>query len=116
MDSLQPYSSFNKPSMLNDVQSNSQTSTPPRIVLLLNGKSVKNCHIVLPDLPKPVAAIAYDSKFYSYVRFYSEMEAAQRAAARLIMRGNEVILTQVQRGLILWVFEPDAQLAGALRA
>lgn len=102
--------------MLNDVQFDSQASMSPRIVLLLNGKSVRNCHIVLPDMPKPVAAIVYDNKLYSYVRFYNAMEPAQRAAARLIMRGNEVILTQVRRGLILWVLEPDAQLAGALRA
>lgn len=98
------------------MQVSSQASIASRSVMLLNGKSVTNCHIFLPDMTKPVPAIRYDSKFYSYVRLYSDMESAQRAAARSILRGNEVILTQVRRGLILWVFEPDAQPSGALRA
>lgn len=83
-------------------------------VPLLSGKSVKNCHIVLPDLAKPTSAILYGGNLYSYVRFYAEVDAAQRAAARLIIRGNAVVLTQVRKGLILWVLEPDAQLATRL--
>lgn len=79
--------------------------------LILDRKDVSTCHIHLPGLPKPVGAIAYQSKLYSYVRAYSTLEAAQRAAARLLQRGNQVILTRVPKGLILWVLELDARLA-----
>uniref|UniRef100_A0A832M3G1 Uncharacterized protein n=1 Tax=Oscillatoriales cyanobacterium SpSt-402 TaxID=2282168 RepID=A0A832M3G1_9CYAN len=93
----------------------SQSISPSYPVPVLNGKSVKNCHIVLPDEPKPISAIWYGNRFYSFVRAYSDLDAAHRAAERLITRGNTVVLTQVRKGLILWVFEPDAQLARTLR-
>lgn len=80
---------------------------------ILDGKQTKNCHITLPDLPKPVSAILYDGKLYSYVRFYSNPESAKRACERLAEKGNLIALTQVRKGLILWVFEPDAQLASS---
>lgn len=78
---------------------------------ILNGKFVRSCHITVPDLPKPVGAIAYQGGFYSYFRCYETSESAQRAAAKLIARGDLVLLTQVRKGLVLWVFEPEAQLA-----
>jgi hypothetical protein len=58
-----------------------------------------------------VSAIQYQDRFYSYLKFYPTVEPAQRAAKRLIVKGEAVILTQIPKGLILWVFEPDAQLA-----
>ncbi|UBF23632.1 hypothetical protein K9N68_17810 [Kovacikia minuta CCNUW1] len=79
--------------------------------LLLEHTAVKTCHISLPDMPKPVGAIAYDNRFYSYVKFYPTLEAAQRASDRMKKLGNLFILTRVPKGLVLWVFEPDAQLA-----
>ncbi|MBL1179351.1 hypothetical protein, partial [Pantanalinema sp. GBBB05] len=77
--------------------------------LIVDRKAVSSCHIYLPDVPKPVGAIAYQGKLYSYVRVYSTLEPAQRAALRLLQRGNQVILTQVPKGLILWVLELDAR-------
>lgn len=89
----------------------SQMGSVAPSVPILSPKLVKPCHIVVPDLPKPVGAIAHDGKFYSYFRCYEDIPSVQRAAARLIARGDLIVLTQVRRGLILWVFEPDAQLA-----
>ncbi|MDX2230982.1 MAG: hypothetical protein NW220_15185 [Leptolyngbyaceae cyanobacterium bins.349] len=82
---------------------------------ILSGKAIKNCHIIVPDLPKPIGAIAHAGGFYSYFRCYEDVASVQRAAAKLIARGDLVVLTQVRKGLILWVFEPDAKLAGTLR-
>jgi hypothetical protein len=79
--------------------------------LLLDRKEVRTCHVLLPDDPKPVSAIQYHNRFYSYLKFYPTVEPAQRAAKRLIGKGEAVILTPIPKGLILWVFEPDAQLA-----
>ncbi|MBF2029393.1 MAG: hypothetical protein IGS48_21975 [Oscillatoriales cyanobacterium C42_A2020_001] len=92
-----------------------QAPSPSNPIPILDGRTVKNCHIVLPDVPKPTSAIWYANRFYGFVRAYTDMDAAQRAAERLITRGNPVVLTQVRRGLILWVFEPDAQLARTSR-
>ena len=82
---------------------------------ILHGKSVKSCHITAPDLPKPMGAILYEGKYYSYFRYYDDVEAVQRAATRLIARGDRVLLTRVRKGLVLWVFEPEAQLAKSLQ-
>ena len=74
-------------------------------------KEVKRCHVLLPDMPHPSGAIAIQGRFYIYVKFFSTEEAAQRAAQRLSEKGNPVILTQVPKGLVLWVYEPEAKLA-----
>ncbi len=97
--------------MVSNPRSPAASTSPITSVPLLNSKAVVNCHILVPDLPKPVGAIAYEGQFYSYFRCYPDVDAVQRAAARLIARGDLILLTQVRRGLILWVFEPDAQLA-----
>lgn len=70
---------------------------------------VQKCHIVLPDTPKPIGAIFYEGFFYSYVRFYTDTEAARRGAQRSAEHGNKVVLTRVPKGLVLWVLEPDAR-------
>jgi hypothetical protein len=74
-------------------------------------KLVKRCHIVLPDVPTPIGAILHEGKLYAYVKFFPNIEAAQRGAQRLIEKGNLVILTRVAKGLVLWVYEPEAKLA-----
>jgi len=96
--------------MVSNSLSMSSSFSPATSIPILNGKSVINCHITVPDLPKPVGAIVYEGKYYSYFRRYEDIASVQRAAARLIARGDLILLTQVRRGLILWVFEPEAQL------
>jgi hypothetical protein len=74
-------------------------------------KAVERCHIILPDTPKPTSAICFEGQFYAYVRFFPSVEAARRKASLMAERGNAVILTRVPKGLVLWVHEPEAQLA-----
>jgi hypothetical protein len=87
--------------------------TPPlrSSLPILNRTAFKSCHVLLPDEDKPLSAVRYGNQFFSYFRAYTSVEAVQKDAARLIARGDRVVLTQVRKGLILWVFEPDAQLA-----
>ncbi|NEQ96555.1 MAG: hypothetical protein F6K30_07505 [Cyanothece sp. SIO2G6] len=84
----------------------------PTPVLPISG--VKRCHILLPDTPKPIGGVAYGDQYYSYVMAYAEEAAAQRGAARLVSKGEKVLLTTNARQLILWVMEPNAQKADAL--
>jgi hypothetical protein len=86
---------------------NSSANVPP----IVDRLAIRTCHIHLPNEPKPIGAIAYNGKLYSYVRFYPTLEAAHRASARLSERGNSVVLTKVPKGLVLWVLEQDAWLA-----
>lgn len=92
---------------LNGVPHTTATPTPP----ILNRSAFRTCHIRVPDMERPMGAIAYSNHFYSYVRFYPTLEAARRGASRLLQRGNRVVLTQVPKGFVLWVLELDAELS-----
>ncbi len=89
----------------------SEGFVPSPVALMIHRHSYKNCHIILPDLSSPIGAIQYQENFYSYFRCFATLEAAQRAAQRLINSGNVVVLTQVPKGLVLWILESDAQRA-----
>lgn len=78
---------------------------------IIDQRLVINCHIRLPDTPKAVSAVCYNGDYYSYVRLYPTVEAAKRGVDRSMTLGNTVILTQVRKGFVLWVLEPDARLA-----
>lgn len=86
-------------------------SSEPATAPILDKAAIKSCHIYLPDTPKPLSAIVYKGQFYSYVKVFRDLEAAQRAATRLVVKGNSVVWTSTSKGLILWVLEPDAYLA-----
>ena len=72
-------------------------------------KDLRRCHIVVPEIEKPVGAVFYNNSYYSYIMAYTDDAAAHRGAHRLNKKGNRVLLTRTPRGLILWVAEPDAQ-------
>jgi ATP-dependent exoDNAse (exonuclease V) alpha subunit len=80
------------------------------VPLFLDPKSAKKCHVYLPGNPEPTSAIIYNNRFYGYVKFFPDLEAARRATERLQARGNEVVLTRVAKGVVLWVLEPEARL------
>lgn len=83
----------------------SNSATPP----IVDRTTLKTCHIRLPDVSKPVAAIVHNQGLYSFVKLYPTLEAATLASRRLLSRGNPVVLTQVPKGWVVWVLEPDAQ-------
>jgi hypothetical protein len=95
--------------MVNPVRSIVQVDSLIHSLQVLQRQAYTTCHIQLPDTPDPVSAIVYANQFYSYVKFYPSLDAAQRASERLLKLGNQVVLTQIPKGLVLWVFEPDAQ-------
>lgn len=97
--------------MANNLRAMLSPNPSPNAALILDHKQVRTCHVVLPDVSKPVGAIAFNNQFYSYVKFYPTLESAQRASERMAKLGNRVVLTTIPKGLVLWVFEPDAQLA-----
>ncbi|MEB3335887.1 MAG: hypothetical protein VKJ46_00370 [Leptolyngbyaceae bacterium] len=78
--------------------------------LTLDVSTVKRCHAQVPDLDRPVPAIAYRKQFYSFVKSFPSLEAAERVAQRLLASGDSVILTRIARGVVLWAWEPEATL------
>lgn len=84
------------------------TNSPSEPTPIFSQKLVDRCHILLPDTPRPTSAIYYEGRYYSYVKFFSTVETAREKAEILSRRGNQVLLTRVPKGLVLWVYEPDA--------
>lgn len=97
--------------MINSPQTNFSPSNPIEPTPIFAQKLVDRCHVLLPDTSKPSSAIFFEGRYYVYVRFFPSVEAARQKAALMSKRGNLVILTRVPKGLVLWVYEPDARLA-----
>lgn len=76
---------------------------------IFSQKLVDRCHISLPDTPRPTSAIHYEGQYYAYVKFFQTVEVARQKAELLKQRGNQVLLTRVSKGVVLWVHEVDAQ-------
>jgi hypothetical protein len=78
---------------------------------IFSQKAVERCHILLPNMPTPLGAIHYEGEYYIFVRVFPTVEIAQHKAELMRQRGNSVLLTRIPKGLVLWVLEPDAELA-----
>ncbi|NET09547.1 MAG: hypothetical protein F6K09_19905 [Merismopedia sp. SIO2A8] len=87
------------------IQDISEVETIP----VLEMRDVKRCHILVPDVAKPIGAVFHHNRYYSYVMAYADESAAHRGAQRLMKKGNQVLLTKAPRRLVLWVLEPDAK-------
>ncbi|MEB3356104.1 MAG: hypothetical protein VKK04_05210 [Synechococcales bacterium] len=96
--------------------SSATAQSPEELTPIFAQKALDRCHVIIPDMPKPISAVVYEGQFYSYVKLFKDLESAQRGAKRLTEKGNKVILTRVRKGLVLWILELDArQTERALR-
>lgn len=96
--------------MVDGLSSEFQDEVSERSLSSVEQKLVKRVHVHLPDTPTPTSAIFYNEQFYAYVKFFPNLQAAERAVERLTMRGNSVVLTRITKGFVLWVLEPEARL------
>jgi hypothetical protein len=85
-------------------------SQPKRLIPIVMQKVTDRCHVVLPETNKPTSAIILDDKFYIFVKFFPSDAIARQKAELMVSRGNQVVLTRVPKGLVLWAMEADAQL------
>jgi hypothetical protein len=81
-----------------------------KLIPILMQKVMDRCHVALPGTAKPTSAIAFEEKFYVYVKFFVSDAIARQKAEMMVSRGNQVVLTRVPKGMVLWVQESDAQL------
>lgn len=85
---------------------------PAKEIPVFAQKALDRCHIVFPDCSHPTSAICFENRYYAFLKFFPDQEKAKQVAHRLVEKGNQVILTRVRKGLVLWIFEPDAQQIG----
>lgn len=85
--------------------------TPSKeLIPIVMQKVTDRCHVVLPGTAKPTSAITFDDKFYIFVKFFASDAVARQKADLMVSRGNQVVLTRVPKGLVLWTLETDAEL------
>lgn len=80
------------------------------LIPIVMQKVTDRCHVRLPGTAKPTSAITFDDKFYIFVKFFSSDAIARHKADLMVSRGNQVVLTRVPKGLVLWTLEADAEL------
>jgi hypothetical protein len=81
-----------------------------KLIPILMQRVMDRCHVMLPGTSKPTSAVMFEDGFYVYVKIFASDAIARQKAEMMMSRGNQVILTRVPRGLVLWVLEPDAEL------
>jgi hypothetical protein len=85
-------------------------SDSKKLIPILMQKVTDRCHVALPGTAKPTSAIAFEDKLFVYVKFFISETTARQKAEMMVGRGNQVVLTRVPKGMVLWVLEPDAEL------
>jgi hypothetical protein len=85
-------------------------SQPKRLIPIVMQKVTDRCHVILPGTTKPTSAISFDDNFYIFVKFFPSDAIARQKAELMVSRGNQVVLTRIPKGLVLWTMEADAQL------
>jgi|GEM_PF-331095 len=81
--------------------------------LLTSRDQYQTCHVIVPDLAHPLAAIRLGDRCYSLFQTLTESERVLKVLIKLHQRGDEVIVTKTSKGYTLWVWEPEASLKTA---
>jgi endonuclease YncB( thermonuclease family) len=76
--------------------------------ILASKEQYFSCHIRVTDFSERLVAIAIGDRYYSFFRRIYESKQVIDMVMRLGHRGDEIAITQVKEGYIVWVYEPDA--------
>lgn len=87
----------------------SQVANQPQFKILESRSQYRSCHIRVPDESDRLAAIQVGDQYYSFFKVVKERQKALQIAARLVYRGDEVVITHVSKGDVIWILEPDAR-------
>jgi hypothetical protein len=78
--------------------------------ILTSRSEYRPCHIRVPDLDKPLAAIAFNGNYYSLFKVVEDVQQAKQLIIRLSHRGDATVITKSVKGYGLWVLEPEGYL------
>jgi hypothetical protein len=79
--------------------------------ILTSRSQYRPCHIRVPDLEKPLAAIAFNGNYYSLFKVVEDVQQAKQIIAKLSHRGDSTVITKSLKGYGLWVLEPEGYIA-----
>jgi hypothetical protein len=78
--------------------------------ILTSRSQYRPCHIRVPDLDKPLAAIAFNGNYYSLFKVVEDVKQAKQLIIRLSHRGDATVITKSVKGYGLWVLEPEGYI------
>lgn len=81
----------------------------PKCYILQNRQQYRSCYVTLADEAKPIAAIEYQDAYFSFFKTVADRSRAEQLAAKLLNKGNSLVMVEIPRGVSLWIHEPDAQ-------
>ena len=85
----------------------------PNYQILKSPSEYRRCQIWVPDLTDHLAAINVGDKYYSLLKVVPDEQKAVEIAERLVLRGDNVVLTSTPKGIAIWVWEAKAYLKSA---
>ncbi|MDX2273415.1 MAG: hypothetical protein NW237_15885 [Cyanobacteriota bacterium] len=83
-------------------------SDPSGSLTLLPPSQYKTCRIRVPDQEGSLAAIQANGEFYSFFRVVNNWAEAERLGSRLQKAGDRLQITQLPKGLAIWIWESEA--------
>ncbi len=77
--------------------------------ILVSRDQYQSCYIRVPDLDKPLVAIAVNNKYYALFKAVPDQSQALILLEKLEQRGDDTVITRTTTGYAVWVREVDAQ-------
>jgi hypothetical protein len=88
----------------------SYRTTPAPFYILMSRAQYSACHISIPEMEKPVAAIRLGDQYYSFFTSVADSKRVLAIAIKLSYSGDETAITKIAKGYAVWVLETDRQL------
>lgn len=89
--------------------------SPVSCLFLASCQQYNTCQIFVPDIEKPLAAIAIGDQYYSFFRSVQDSHRALSMMTRLSYCGDRVAVKKNPKGYGIWVEELDAAPRSRLR-
>ncbi|MBD2463219.1 hypothetical protein H6G89_19480 [Oscillatoria sp. FACHB-1407] len=83
---------------------------PATCRILVSRQQYQQVDICVPDLDQPLQAIAIDNHYYSIFRVESDVQRLIELVGKITQRGDETIVTRVEKGYCICILEPEAQV------
>jgi hypothetical protein len=87
-----------------------QRATPAPFYILISRDQYSSCHVSVPEMEKPLAAIEIGDTHYSFFTAVADSKRVLGIAIKLSYMGDAIAITKIAKGYAVWVLEPDTRL------
>lgn len=87
-----------------------QRATPAPFYILISREQYFSCHISVPEVEKPLAAIQIGDTYYSFFTAVADSRRVLGIAVKLSYLGDTIAITKIAKGYAVWVLEADTHL------